>query len=185
MALPSPLPFTAVPAEMAGRRELAELVPDHVLGNVNRHVRLAVVHADGVSDHRRDDRRSAAPRLDDAFFARLVELLDLLHEMVRNEGTLFETTTHYFDPRLRTIIFAVRLLRRVFLPIVIWPQGVVGGRPDVERASPPPCGWSTGFIAMPRTLGRLPMWRERPALPMTWFSCSTFPIWPIVARQVM
>src|SRR5579875_2766485 len=42
--------------------------------------------------------------------------------------------------RLRTIILAVRLLRRVFLPIVICPQGVVGGRPDVERASPPPCG---------------------------------------------
>src|SRR5579872_1738279 len=61
--------------------------------------------------------------------------------------------------------FAVRLLRRVFLPIVISPQGVVGGRPAVERASPPPCGWSTGFIATPRTWGRRPSQRERPALP--------------------
>ena len=67
-------------------------------------------------------------------------------------------------------MLAVRLFRRVFLPIVIWPQGVVGGRPEVERASPPPCGWSTGFIAIPRTDGRLPMWRLRPALPITSFS---------------
>src|SRR5271156_3452045 len=105
--------------------------------------------------------------------------------MIRDEGTLFETATHYLALRLRTIIFEVRLLRRVFLPIVIWPQGVVGGRPEVERASPPPCGWSTGFIAIPRTLGRLPMLRIRPALPMTCFSCSMLPSCPMVARQVI
>src|SRR5947209_12855512 len=131
----------------------------HVLGHEHRNVRAAVVHPDRMADHRRNDRRSAAPRLDDAFLARFIHRLDFLHQMVRDERTLFKTTSHYFLPRLRTIMLAVRLLRRVFLPIVIWPQGVVGGRPDVERASPPPCGWSTGFIAIPRTLGRLPRWR--------------------------
>ena len=35
-----------------------------------------------------------------------------------------------------------------------------------NRPSPPPCGWSTGFITEPRTVGRMPMWRLRPALPM-------------------
>src|SRR6476659_3240352 len=35
----------AVAVEGAGRRELAELVADHVLGHVHRHVLLAVVDA--------------------------------------------------------------------------------------------------------------------------------------------
>src|SRR5580704_3253795 len=55
-------------------------------------------------------------------------------------GPFFSERAIYFEPRRRTIIFDVRLLRRVFLPIVICPHGVVGGRPEVERASPPPCG---------------------------------------------
>jgi hypothetical protein len=34
-------------------------------------------------------------------------------------GPFLRLTTHYLALRLRTIIFVVRLLRRVFLPIVI------------------------------------------------------------------
>ena len=32
-------------------------------------------------------------------------------------------------------------------------------------ASPPPCGWSTGFMATPRTVGLMPRQRLAPALP--------------------
>ena len=42
-------------AEGARRRELAELVPDHVLGHEDRDVLAAVVHRDGVAEHLRDD----------------------------------------------------------------------------------------------------------------------------------
>src|SRR5579884_399543 len=77
--------IAAVAAEVAGGRELAELVTDHVFGNEHRNVRFAVVHADRVSDHRRDDRRGAAPRLDDALFAALVHRFDFLNQMVRDE----------------------------------------------------------------------------------------------------
>ena len=51
-----------VTLEDARRRELAELVPDHVLGDEHRDVRLAVVDADRVTDHLRHDRRRAATR---------------------------------------------------------------------------------------------------------------------------
>lgn len=38
------------------------------------------------------------------------------------------------------------------------PQGVIGPeRPIGARPSPPPCGWSLGFITEPRTVGRIPM----------------------------
>src|SRR3954453_5508693 len=70
---------------------------------------------------------------------------------------------------------------RVFLPSTL-PHGLVGGRPPELLPSPPPSGWSTGFIATPRTLGRLPSQRLLPALPTESSSSSALPPSPIVAR---
>ena len=50
----------------------------------------------------------------------------------------------------------VALFDRVRAPLVGLPHGVTGCRPPEVRPSPPPCGWSIGFIATPRTLGRRP-----------------------------
>src|SRR5438105_7105868 len=44
-----------VSAEAARRRELAEPVADHVLGDEHRDVTMPVVHGDGVADHDRQD----------------------------------------------------------------------------------------------------------------------------------
>src|SRR5881392_3710576 len=73
------------------------------------------------------------------------------------------------------------LLLRVLYPLVGWPQGLTGCRPPEVLPSPPPSGWSTGFIDTPRLWGRLPMWRVRPALPTETFSCSRLPTCPMVA----
>ncbi|KFM27286.1 Uncharacterized protein ycf72, partial [Auxenochlorella protothecoides] len=48
---------------------------------------------------------------------------------------------------------------------------------------PPPCGWSTEFIAMPRTRGFRPRHRVAPALPCFTFLCCALPRAPIVAVQ--
>ena len=46
----------------------------------------------------------------------------------------------------------------VFRPSAGLPQGVQGpGRPIGALPSPPPWGWSLGFITEPRTVGRMPM----------------------------
>src|SRR6266700_48251 len=63
------------------------------------------------------------------------------------------------------------------------PHGDVGFRPPEALPSPPPSGWSMGFIATPRTLGRLPCQRLRPALPTEMSSDSELPTSPTVARQ--
>src|SRR3954465_15545319 len=63
------------------------------------------------------------------------------------------------------------------------PHGDTGCRPPDVRPSPPPCGWSTGFITTPRTLGRLPFQRIRPALPQLMLDCSALPTAPTVALQ--
>src|SRR6187549_2783760 len=63
------------------------------------------------------------------------------------------------------------------------PHGVLGGIPVGDLPSPPPCGWSRGFMTTPRTSGRWPRWRARPALPRFWFSWSRLLTWPTVAMQ--
>ena len=63
------------------------------------------------------------------------------------------------------------------------PVGLTGCRPPLVRPSPPPCGWSMGFMAVPRTCGRSPSQRVRPALPMLMFIWSALPMVPIVARH--
>src|SRR5436190_22984232 len=77
----------------------------------------------------------------------------------------------------------VDLFDLVFLPLVGLPQGVTGWRPPEVRPSPPPCGWSTGFMATPRTCGRLPFQIERPALPSLMLPWSGLDTAPIVAMH--
>src|SRR4029079_910291 len=76
----------AVPVEGPGRRELAELVADHVLGHVHRHVLVAVVDAEGEPDELRQDGRAPAPDPDDLVAAGAAHLLRLLEEEAVDEG---------------------------------------------------------------------------------------------------
>src|SRR6056300_1274516 len=45
------------------------------------------------------------------------------------------------------------------------PHGVDGCLPPEVLPSPPPCGWSTGFIATPLTVGLTPRHLLAPAFP--------------------
>src|SRR5579871_7027866 len=48
---------------------------------------------------------------------------------------------------------------------------------------PPPCGWSTGFMATPRTVGRIPFKRLYPAFNRFRLFFNTLPTIPTVAIQ--
>ncbi len=51
--------------------------------------------------------------------------------------------------------------------------------------SPPPWGWSTGFITTPLTTGRLPSQHLDPALPKLFWFTPTFLTCPTVAEQFL
>src|SRR5579872_4570663 len=72
---------------------------------------------------------------------------------------------------------------RVLPPLASTPVGLHGWRPPAVRPSPPPIGWLTGFIEVPRLCGLRPMCRLRPALPRLMPMCSALPMAPIVARH--
>src|SRR5205807_9693923 len=177
------LGVVTVSAISAGGGELTELVSDHGLGDEHRDMLASIVHRDRVPDHLRKDVAATRPGLDDALLARVVELLHLLQQVVVAERALLERSSHAYFVLRRTIMRSVCLLCRVRWPRAGLPHGVWGLPPAPLRPSPPPCGWSNGFMVIPRTAGRKPRHRVLPALPQFWFSWSTLPTWPIVAVQ--
>src|SRR5438046_9865765 len=72
---------------------------------------------------------------------------------------------------------------RVLPPLASTPVGPHGCRPPAVRPSPPPIGWLTGFIDVPRLCGLRPIQRVRPALPSETFMWSALPMLPMVARH--
>src|SRR5881392_1992857 len=72
---------------------------------------------------------------------------------------------------------------RVLPPFDSTPVGLHGCRPPAVRPSPPPIGWLTGFMEVPRLCGLRPRCRLRPALPRLMFMCSALPIEPMVPRH--
>jgi hypothetical protein len=74
--------------ERARRRELAELVPDHVLAHEHRDVLTAVVNGDREADHLGQHHRTARPGLDGFAIVLGLRHLHLLHEMQIDERTL-------------------------------------------------------------------------------------------------
>ena len=141
---------------------------------------LAVVDVEGVPDEIGGDRRAARPRLDRFARAGLDRLLDLLEQVVVDEEAFLDGAGHGAGrkgllfaarrpavARTRMKLLEIRVRRRVGKPLASWPHGRDGWRPPppFDLPWPPPFGWSTGFIATPRTRGRRPSQRLRPALP--------------------
>src|SRR5690606_23671245 len=142
---------------------------------------------EGVTHELGQDGARPAPGLDHPLVVLLVLGRHLVEQRLLHERALANAPRHYLVafPRLRprTIsLVDVFLRRRVLVPSGC-PHGETGGRPPEVLPSPPPSGWSTGFIATPRTCGRRPFQRFLPALPTESSSCSALPTSPIVARQ--
>src|SRR5882757_10917275 len=128
-ALRLPVVLDVTP-EGARRRELAELVADHRLGDKHRDVDLAVVHRDRVTEHGRDDHRAAGPGLDDVLGTGFVLYVHLLDQVVVDEGPLLETARH-LNPLLALLVrlaaaddvLARSLLRRASTTLLLTPRG--------------------------------------------------------------
>src|SRR5215212_10785498 len=84
--------------ERAGQSELAELVPDHGLGDEHRDVLAPVVHGDRVPEHVGDDRRASRPGLDDVLRALVVLDFHLLEQVVVDERALLQAARHLCLP---------------------------------------------------------------------------------------
>ena len=70
--------------EGAGQREFTQLVTDHLVRHINRHVLLAVVHSDRQTDEFGQDRRATRPGLDGLLVLVGNRLVDLSREVVVN-----------------------------------------------------------------------------------------------------
>src|SRR5688572_16746557 len=94
------LPVAAVRLEDTRRRELTQLVADHVLGHEHGQVLLAVVHGNGEPDHLGDDHRAARPGLDRLAIILGRSDLHLLRKVQIDERALFKRAWHCLLPPL-------------------------------------------------------------------------------------
>src|SRR5205085_8020662 len=88
ISAPSRLLVAGVPVEGPRRRELAELVPDHVLGDQHRDEFVPVIDAEGEPDKLREDRRPARPGADYLIASGAARRLRLFEEIAVDKRPL-------------------------------------------------------------------------------------------------
>jgi hypothetical protein len=79
-----------VALERTRQRELAQLVADHVLGDVHRNMLLSIVYGERQSDELRNDRRTTRPGLDRPLVVRVARLAHFVEQVMVHEGTLLD-----------------------------------------------------------------------------------------------
>lgn len=147
---------STMPTEHPRRRKLAKTMPHHVLSDENIHERLAIMNGKRVPDELRHDHGATRPCLDRSLASRAVQSIDFPHQMAVYKRTFFYRSAHYFLLRATMNFVDAFFLLRVLNPLDNWPHGDIGWPPPLLLPSPPPIGWSTGFITTPRTCGRCP-----------------------------
>src|SRR5690606_522529 len=111
--LPLGLLVGGVPVIGAGRRELAELVADHLFRDVDRNVLLAVVDAEGQPHELGQDRGAAAPDLDHLVAAALARGIGLLQQIPVDERALPNGAGHLLAALLLVARADDELVRRL------------------------------------------------------------------------
>src|SRR5581483_9238802 len=88
------LAVAGVGEEGSRRRELAELVTDHIFADEHRNKFSAVVHADREPDHFWHDRRAARPGADHLPLARFAYRRDFFDQMRIDKRAFFNGARH-------------------------------------------------------------------------------------------
>ena len=76
--------------ERTGQCEFAELVTNHVFGNINRHVQLAVMNRDRQADKVRHDCRTTLPGFDWLFVFGSLRGFNFFHQVGVTERPFFQ-----------------------------------------------------------------------------------------------
>src|SRR5262249_37144741 len=110
--------------ERAGRRELAELVADHFLGDDHRNVLLAVIDAERKPDELRQDRRAARPDADHLVAPGRTRGIRLFQQIAVDKRTLPDRTRHVCSYR-SYFFFPAWRLTMMNLAVVLFFRGLI------------------------------------------------------------
>jgi hypothetical protein len=105
----------SVATEGTGGSELAQLVTDHVFGDVHGNMTATVMDSDSVANERGENGGGTGPSLNDLLVASLIHFFDSLHQLGCYEGALLNASAHltfppYFALRRLTMNLSVRFL---------------------------------------------------------------------------
>ena len=131
--------------------KLTEPVSDHILSYKDINEGFTIVNRKRMTDKIRHNHGPSRPCLDRSLPPGPVERLHLLRQVIIDERSFLNGSTHYFFLRCNMNFVEAFLLFLVRCPLASLPQGDIGCPPPLLRPSPPPIGWSTGFMTTPRT----------------------------------
>src|SRR5690606_32167970 len=147
--LPLRLLVRGVALERTGQRELAELVTDHVLVDVNGNVLAAVVHSDRQADKLGQDRGTARPGFDRLLVFALGSRVRLLGEVGIANRAFLDLSCH----SVRLLLALAPLDDLVVRPLVATGLEPLRGRaPRADRFA---CLAGTAFAATVRVVHRV------------------------------
>jgi len=75
--------------ESTGERELSQLVANHLIGDIDRYVLLAVVHSNGQADEIGQNHRTTRPSLNRLFVFGSDSFFSFSNQMMVDKGTFF------------------------------------------------------------------------------------------------
>ena len=121
----------AMAAESTGGSELTQLVTDHVLLDIDRHMTTTVVDSDGVADEGGEDGGAAAPGLQHVLLALLVHFFNPLQQLRGNIRAFFNRSAHiYLPPLLLVATLHDELIGGVLLGASLVTQSGLAPRSD-------------------------------------------------------
>ena len=90
--------------EGTGQCEFAELLSNHILGNVYRNMLSTVMNGDRVSDKLRENGRGARPGLQHLLLILFIHSHDTVEKLLFNVGGLLQASAHCYSPYLITLL---------------------------------------------------------------------------------
>ena len=105
-----------------GGSKLAQLVTNHVLGNIYRNMLAAIVYCDGVTDELGEDRGSARPGLEDLLLALFVHFNDSFDKLRSHKRAFLNTSAHI---KITPFLLAVATTSDLLVGAVVLLAGLV------------------------------------------------------------
>ena len=93
-----------VAAEGPRRSKLAELVADHIFGDIDGYMTAAVMNSDRVAYEGGEDRGASGPGLEDLLITGLVELFHALEQLGCYKRAFFNASAHLISSLLRVSV---------------------------------------------------------------------------------
>ena len=157
----------------SGWRKLAQFMPYHLLSDINRNVLFSIVNRNSMPDHVRYNHTGTRPSFQYFLFTFLFISSIRERNFKSTYGPFFDDRTKRNSSSHYYLLFTIHLsvfYSCSFIPFRILSKALLVAAHNELYFLHLRGDGQSGFIALPRTVGRITIQRFRPAFPTVMFS---------------